>query len=173
MIEVYTDGSCKGNGEKDAYGGIGIVFVQDGKEISIFHRTYKSTTNNRMEYRALLMAMEICVHNNIENPVFVCDSQLLLNTVTKWMYDWKRSGWKKSGSGSATKIKNLDLVLHLYMVKAKLPKATYRWVKGHDGNEFNERADELTGLIDKAAAFSDAVDEGVLQQHGATDRIAY
>lgn len=167
MIKVYTDGSCKGNGKNDAYGAIGFVIVKDDKIIFEHTRTYLGTTNNRMEYLSLITAMKTCIHNNLFDVTFVLDSQLLLKTVTEWMEGWRTKGWQKSGKSSNDRtIKNLDLVIKLWELKKELPHARYEWVKGHSGHIFNDRADELTGMIDKEHALLDEIDRDIINKYG-------
>lgn len=170
MIEIYTDGGCSRNGSKDAIGATGVVAIKEGEEVFAHSQTYLSTTNNRMEYRALIFAMNMCIHNNITEVVFYTDSNLLVETITKWMYGWQRNGWKKKSSPK--KIKNLDLVLQLYELKSQLPHAQFIWVKGHADNEYNNRADELATAFDPQNSLPDEYDYEILDKYNVRNNLA-
>ena len=172
MIEIYTDGGCKGNGNLDAIGGLGVAFFKSGKCFKKISKTYKETTNNRMEYSSMIIAMETAIREKWQDVVFYSDSKLLLSTITDWMSGWQKKGWKKGGSGSKSKIKNLDLVLRLWELKKELPNAKFVWVKGHSGNEGNELADELTNAIEIEKAITDEVDYKILEKYNVTSNLA-
>jgi ribonuclease HI len=165
MIKIYTDGSCKSNGNKEAIGGLGVVFIDGDKVIHTHHQTFSHTTNNRMEYKSMIYGMQWCVENSITNPHFVSDSKLLLDTVQTWMFGWEKKGWRKAGSGAGAKIKNLDLVLELWELKKLLPKATFEWVKGHSGDMYNEMADELTNMLEFETAIEDKTNIMILREY--------
>ncbi|NJK71525.1 MAG: hypothetical protein HC932_04750 [Thermales bacterium] len=125
-----------------------------------------------MEYKAMIKAMLYVNQNKLDDVTFVSDSKILLSTITEWMISWEKRGWKKSGQGKAAKIKNLDLVLRLWELKKELPiKIKYEWVKGHDGDEGNEIADELTNRLD-GEVFEDKVDYEILQKYGVSNNLA-
>jgi len=172
MYRIYTDGSCKGNGDELALGGIGIAVFEGDKLIRKIHQPYSCTTNNRMEYKAMINAMRYVIKNSLDNVTFVSDSKLLLSTIQEWMIAWEKRGWKKSGKGKAAKIKNLDLVLRLWELKKELPaNISYEWVKGHDGDEGNEIADELTNMLD-GEPIEDKIDYKILQKYGVENNLA-
>jgi ribonuclease HI len=165
MVQIYTDGSCKSNGNTNALGGTGVVVLK-GEEVIHTHReTFSQTTNNRMEYRAMIYAFEWCIEHQIESPRFFSDSQLLLNTITQWMYGWEKKGWRKSGTGESSKIKNLDLVLRLWELKPRLKNPTFEWVKGHSENLFNQMADDLTNELEPEHGLQDSTDNEILKKY--------
>ncbi len=169
MIEIYTDGGCSKNGEKDAIGATGVVAIQNNKIIFKHSQTYLGTTNNRMEYRAMIMAMNLCIKNNLTEVNFFTDSNLLVQTLTTWMHGWKNNGWKKKSNPK--KIKNLDLVLTLWELKKQLPTATFSWVKAHAGNTYNEIADELATSFDMEHAQEDTINVQILKKHGVEQNL--
>ena len=95
------------------------------------------TTNNRMELRAAIHALEA-----LERPStvrLITDSAYVKGGITVWMYGWKRNGWKTS---ARKPVKNVDLWQQLDEAQAR-HSITWEWIKGHAGHPGNERADEL------------------------------
>lgn len=95
-------------------------------------------TNNMGELMAVLDLFKSTAHMPDEPLHILCDSQYVINSVTKWMPGWKRKGWKKS---DGKPVLNLDL---LKEIDAALVgrKYTFEWVKGHAGHDLNEAADD-------------------------------
>ena len=97
------------------------------------------TTNNRMELMAVIMALQA-----LKRPCHVvlhADSQYVLKGMTEWLAGWKAKGWK---TAAKQPVKNVDLWQTLdALVSATEHKIDWRWVKGHNGDPGNERADEL------------------------------
>ncbi|MHA7269576.1 RNase H family protein [Arthrobacter sp. HLT1-20] len=95
-------------------------------------------TNNMGELMAVLDLFVSTAHMPEEPLHILCDSQYVINSVTKWMPGWKRKGWKKS---DGKPVLNLDL---LKEIDAALVgrKYTFEWVKGHAGHDLNEAADD-------------------------------
>ena len=144
--KVYTDGSCLRN--PDGPGGYAAVIMstQDG-EIREISGGEPSTTNNRMELRAGIEALRaLPPHSTVE---FYTDSQYMKNAFTKyWLRNWKRNGWH---TATGEPVKNQDLWRALDEVFS-LHTVHFHWVKGHAGNRWNERCDELAR--GEAAKFS-------------------
>lgn len=92
-MEVFVDGACRRNGAKDAVGGIGIYFPDLGLEIS--ERFGSPSTNNQAEIRACIRAVEIAKERDIRHILIRTDSSFVFNSVTKWIYQWRKNGWKK------------------------------------------------------------------------------
>jgi ribonuclease HI len=130
---IYTDGACSGN---PGPGGWGAV-LRYGDHLKELHGGEPSTTNNRMELMAAIRALE-----TLARPTDVqlyTDSRYVLDGITKWLPNWERRGWK---TASKQPVKNVDLWQRL--VAAMQPhEVTWHWVKGHNGDPGNERADEL------------------------------
>jgi ribonuclease HI len=133
---IYTDGACSGNPGPGGWGAV-LRYGDVEKEL---HGSDPSTTNNRMELMAAIQALE-----SLNRPVKVelyTDSKYLLDGITKWVTGWQRNGWMTSAKQP---VKNVDLWQRL--VKALAPhQVTWFWVKGHNGDPGNERADELARL---------------------------
>ncbi len=135
-VVIYTDGACSGN---PGPGGWGAVLRWNGvaKEL---HGGEPQTTNNRMELMAAIQALE-----SLRRPATVelwTDSTYVLNGITKWIDGWQRNGWLTS---ARKPVKNADLWRRLVEAMSR-HEVTWRWVKGHAGDEGNERADELARL---------------------------
>lgn len=134
QIEIYTDGACSGN---PGPGGWGAVLVYNGKEKEL-SGSEKNTTNNRMELTAVIMAL-----NALNQPCEVkltTDSKYVCDAINKrWVYSWKKNGWKKSDKKPAL---NVDLWKELLSLLEK-HEVEFIWVKGHNGHKYNEICDAL------------------------------
>lgn len=135
-VVIYTDGACKGN---PGVGGWGAILSFNGKKKEI-KGAQNPTTNNQMELTAAIEAL-----NTLKRPCSVMlytDSQYVKNGITQWISNWKKNNWK---TASKKPVKNqqlwqaLDQALQTHQVE-------WRWVKGHSGDEGNERADQLANM---------------------------
>ena len=143
MFEIYVDGSCSGNGEKENFGGIGVVLVKDNKVIKEYSKPVFNTTNNRAELKAVIFAIQIAKILNRYVPreiLIYSDSAYVVQTVNKWMFNWASKGWKKADNKEP---ENLDLVKTLYQLMQFERAIKVVKIKGHNGHEFNELADDL------------------------------
>jgi ribonuclease HI len=141
-VVIYTDGACSGN---PGPGGWGVVLRWNGTEKEL-HGADPQTTNNRMELTAAIEALEAL--NRPSRVQLHTDSTYLLNGVTKWIAAWQRNGWRTSAKKP---VKNEDLWRRL-IEAINGHQVSWRWVKGHAGEEGNERADALARLgIEEAA----------------------
>lgn len=128
MIIYYTDGSASPNP-----GPGGFAVIKDLKP-HILGSEEGDTTNIRMEGKALIAALKDA---NNQPCVIHTDSEFWINVMTKWAPGWQARGWTKKGGD----IKNLDLVQQMYAL-FNTSQAELRWVRGHEGDEGNELADE-------------------------------
>ncbi len=131
---VFTDGSATPN---PGPGGWGVVWVEDGRIVSQAHGHEPDTTNNRMELRALIEAFKM-LPADAEIDV-LSDSELCVNTITRWAPGWERAGWKRK----AGPIRNLELVRELLALRRAHPACRLRWTAAHSGTRWNEYADSL------------------------------
>jgi ribonuclease HI len=136
MIEIWTDGACSGN---PGPGGWGAHIHVDGKVVEL-HGGEKATTNNRMELMAAISALEWAPEKS--SVVLHTDSQYVKDGLTKWIKGWKKNGWK---TADKKPVKNQDLWQRLELADQR-HSVDWRWVRGHDGNEGNERADALARM---------------------------
>ena len=133
-VEIYTDGACSGN---PGPGGWGVLIRELDKEDTEISGGEKDTTNNRMELLAAIKALE-SIENNKEIIIYT-DSKYVKDGITQWISNWKKNNWKTSNKKP---VKNVDLWIKLdNAIQNK--KINWKWVKGHDGNEGNEKADFL------------------------------
>ena len=133
QVEIFTDGSCLGN---PGPGGIGILLRYQGHEKTL-SQGYFQTTNNRMELRAVIIALQ-----RLKEPCQVqlhSDSQYMKNGITQWIFSWKQKGLK-TANGKA--VKNQDLWQQLDS-EIRRHQIEWCWVKGHAGHRENEICDEL------------------------------
>ncbi|HEV7260021.1 MAG TPA: ribonuclease HI [Bosea sp. (in: a-proteobacteria)] len=132
-VEVWTDGACSGN---PGPGGWGAILSYKGKEKELSGGE-AMTTNNRMELMGAISALEA-----LTRPCTVAlhtDSQYLRQGITAWIHGWKRNGWK---TADKKPVKNEELWKRLDAALGR-HKIEWKWVKGHAGDEMNERADAL------------------------------
>lgn len=137
---VFTDGSANPN---PGPGGWGAVYVVDGQIIAEASGADPDTTNNRMELRALLAALEL-VPEGTPATIYT-DSNLAVKTLTEWAPGWKAKGWRRKTGP----VENLDLVQPLYEALQQRPELTVIWIKAHAGNRWNEYADSLASAYDR------------------------
>ncbi|SFI70511.1 ribonuclease HI [Bosea sp. OK403] len=133
IVEVWTDGACSGNPGPGGWGAI-LSFKGTQKELS---GGEAMTTNNRMELMGAISALE-----TLTRPCTVAlhtDSQYLRQGITAWIHGWKKNGWK---TADRKPVKNEELWKRLDVALGR-HKIEWKWVKGHAGNEMNERADAL------------------------------
>ena len=131
---IYTDGACSGN---PGPGGWGAVIFDINKKQQNFYGKTKNTTNNRMELLAPIMALKK-IRSKSDIVIFT-DSNYVKNGITTWIKKWEKNGWK---SANKKPVKNKDLWLKLDSL-CKKNKITWRWVKGHSNNKYNNLADTL------------------------------
>ncbi len=132
-VVIHTDGACSGN---PGPGGWGAVLQYNGT-IKELKGGELLTTNNRMELTAATEALN-ALKRSCEVELHT-DSQYVKNGLTSWMHGWKRNGWRTADRKA---VKNVELWQALDAA-VKRHKVDWRWVKGHAGDEMNERADQL------------------------------
>lgn len=133
IVDVYTDGACKGNPGR---GGWGALLRFRGQERELFGGE-PHTTNNRMELMAVIKALE-ALSRPCQARVHT-DSQYVQKGISEWIHNWKRRGWRTADNKP---VKNVDLWQELDQLAAK-HQLEWFWVKGHAGHDENERADQL------------------------------
>jgi ribonuclease HI len=136
-VVIYTDGGCSGN---PGPGGWAFVMRLPAGDEVLGSGGEGNTTNNRMELRAVISALEEAERRAPGAPVLVnTDSQYVKNGITAWIASWKRNGWR---TADKKPVKNKELWEELDLVNARV-KPRYEWVKGHVGVEGNERCDAM------------------------------
>ncbi|MFA6353796.1 MAG: ribonuclease HI [Candidatus Paceibacterota bacterium] len=139
-VKIYTDGAAKGNPGRAGWGAVFIF----GKEVIEIGGGVGHATNNQMELTAPIEALKYLkklskqdlVKNNIE---IVSDSKYVILGITEWIFNWQKNNWR-----NATKkpVLNKELWEELYKLTQDL-KPRWTYVKGHNGDKYNERADEI------------------------------
>lgn len=142
MVEIFTDGACRGN---PGPGGWGAILKYNGHKKEIFGGE-NHTTNNRMELMAAIMGLE-----SLKKPCRVqltTDSKYVKDGISQWIVNWKKRGWK---TANKKPVKNDDLWRRLDAA-TNIHDIQWLWVKGHSGHPENEKADELANRgIDQLA----------------------
>lgn len=132
-VIVYTDGACSGNPGPGGWGVL-LKYGDHEKELAGGH---PETTNNRMELTAAIEALSA-----LKKPCRVdlfTDSEYLRKGIYEWMPKWKSNGWRTSQKKD---VKNRDLWERIDSL-LQTHHVTFHWVKGHSGDENNERVDKL------------------------------
>ena len=133
MIEIYTDGACRGNPGPGGWAAL-LLLGEHERELS---GAETLTTNNRMELTAVIRALEA-----LKRPVaarIYTDSQYVRRGITEWLSSWKARDWR---TADRKPVKNQDLWQRLEEVSAS-HRLEWHWVPGHAGVPGNERVDRL------------------------------
>lgn len=134
MIIVNTDGSCKPNPGK---AGCGYIIVKDGTTIKEGSVYLGEGTNNIAELKAVEIALEALTELDLQNE------EIELQTDSNYAVGLFTKNWKAKA--------NTELVMKIRKDLKKFPQLTLTWVKGHNGNRYNEIADRLANqAIDTA-----------------------
>ncbi len=142
MVTIYTDGSSRGNPGPGGYGSI----LMSGSHIKELSKGFRLTTNNRMELMSVIAALEALTREKCDVTVY-SDSKYVVDAIEqKWLFGWEKKNFKDK--------KNEDLWRRFLKVYRK-HNVRFKWVRGHDGNEFNEKCDVL------ATAAADGNDLGI------------
>jgi len=135
-VVIYTDGACKGNPGPGGWGAL-LRWGDHAKEL---FGGETQTTNNRMELTAVIEALAAL---KLRSQVAVyTDSAYVKNGITAWIHNWKQRGWR---TADKKPVKNVDLWQRLDTL-ASQHDVRWHWVRGHDGDPANERADELANM---------------------------
>ena len=139
---VYTDGACKNN---PGLGGYGIViFIKDINENILkkeIKEAFENTTNNKMELLSVIVALK-----EFDEPYKInlfTDSKYVTDAINKnWLLSWEKQNYR---IGKKDEVKNIDLWRELSNL-LNYHEVSFNWVKGHNGNKYNERCDELANI---------------------------
>ena len=132
-IVIYTDGACLGN---PGAGGWGAIIIINKRE-KIISGGSKETTNNRMEMFAVIEALEKATNEAVIN--LYTDSKYVINGISNWINNWKNNEWRTSNNKP---VKNCELWKKIDFYNTNL-NIKWHWVKGHSGNEYNEKVDKI------------------------------
>lgn len=150
QVILYTDGAALGNPGPGGYG----VVLQSGMHYKELSGGFRLTTNNRMELLAVIIGLEALKVPGSAVSVYT-DSRYVHDAVEKgWLWNWQRKGWKDK--------KNVDL-WQRFIPLYRSHRVGFNWVKGHAGDPYNERCDQLATAA--AAASPTAEDTGYLRDN--------
>ena len=135
-VVVYTDGACKGNPGPGGWGAL-LRWGDHAKEL---FGGEAQTTNNRMELTAVIEALA-ALKQRCEVAIYT-DSAYVKNGITTWIHNWKQRGWR---TADKKPVKNIELWQRLDAL-ASQHDVRWHWVRGHNGDPGNERADELANM---------------------------
>lgn len=133
-LTLYSDGGCEQN---PGNGSWAFVCVSPYHECS---GAVPDTTNNRMEIMGVLKAIEYALEIGGTDITVISDSQYVVKGLTQWSRAWERNNWMKKDGWDWVPVKNAELWRELVKYRDKVK---VEWVRGHNGNEFNEVADQL------------------------------
>ena len=133
IISIYTDGACSGNPGPGGWG----AYIDNAGVITELSGREENTTNNRMELKAVIEALNSFASKT--SLSLFTDSKYVMDGSSKWIENWKKNGWKTAQKKA---VKNQDLWIELDKL-VNFHQIHWVWVKGHDGNLGNERADYL------------------------------
>lgn len=156
IINVFTDGSCiqSSNNKFNRPAGYACVFPEFPSFNYSAKLEGKEKTNNRAEYMACIMALKIAdkIDPTMSNILYVhTDSELMINSLTKWLPGWKAKNWKKA---DGTPVKNLDL-LKIFDDLLKKRVVVFKHVKAHTGKQdWSSLHNDLADRLAKKAAMS-------------------
>lgn len=139
-VQLYCDGGCRGNQEKENVGGWGAYLIW-GSATRELRGGEVNTTNNKMELTAVIEGLK-AITRDVAVDVFV-DSAYVHNGITDWVFGWQKNGWKNSKKDP---VANKDLWLDLLAQKDRFSDITFNKVKGHADDEGNNHADYLANL---------------------------
>ncbi len=143
IVDLFTDGGCRGN---PGVGAWGACLRSAGRE-KVLWGFVPETTNNRMELTAALRGLEALKRPSIVRVV--SDSRYLRDGMVRWLAGWQRRSWRTAGGDA---VKNRDIWEALAAVAAR-HEIQWEWVRGHSGHVENERVDALLNLVmDRYAA---------------------
>ena len=132
-VIIYTDGACRGNPGPGGWG----VLIENGESSKQLYGGDISTTNNKMELTAAIMALK-----EIKEPceiILYTDSKYVLQGIEEWIHNWKKRDWR---GANKKPVKNIELWKELDELRDE-HNIKWNWVKGHSGDPGNETADML------------------------------
>jgi ribonuclease HI len=133
-VLLLIHGACKGN---PGPGGWGVYIIHGSDEIELFDGN-PNTTNNQMEMQAAIEALKYLKEENQPIDLYT-DSNYLRQGITEWIFNWKKNNWR---TASKKPVANKDLWIEISELSSVMA-VNWHWVKGHDGDPGNERADYL------------------------------
>lgn len=138
-VRIYTDGGCYPNPGNGAFCVI-VIYNEQEKLIAGYR---PNTTNNRMELLAVVVGLSVLKQPC--NVTLYSDSKYTVDTINSWIYGWHKKNWMRSKTHP---VKNLDLIQKIWEL-IHIHKVNAVWVKGHNGNHYNEKCDRTCSKMMK------------------------
>ena len=145
-ITIYTDGAARGNPGPAGWAAI----IISGKKITEIGDRDRHATNNQMELTAPIEALKYLRKNYVRQNLtqkleIFSDSKYVIWGITEWIFNWQKNNWRNAAKKS---VLNKELWTELHELSKDF-KIKWTYVKGHIGDKYNERADEIaTSLAD-------------------------
>lgn len=136
-ISVYSDGSCKEPGD---IGGWAFVVIENDEVIYEDSGTKKVTTSQEMEVMAVKKALQYFCNKNRQRIKFYSDSMYCVKGASSWIFNWEKNNWKNS---SKKTVAHVDLWKRIILC-VKQQDYSFRHVKAHKGNKWNEYVDDIS-----------------------------
>ncbi|KAA8652366.1 hypothetical protein EYZ11_006473 [Aspergillus tanneri] len=149
IMEIYTDGGCRGNGRPGAIGAAAAIIKKRNGRYDSWTRSlplYPAPTNQRAEITAIILALELALEKLEEldtqpylNVTIYSDSRYAIGCMTNWIYKWTRNGWTNA---AGNEVANRDLLEEASDLDDRLDEVgdvKYIWIP----REKNEHADRL------------------------------
>lgn len=140
IYHCYTDGSSRGN---PGPGGWGLIILNEQEDKVIFTENDREnpTTNNRMELKAMIAALQYAAEHDEDIFIIYSDSSYVVNSCNDWIWRWVKNNWRNS---KKQEVENLDLMKEIYgYLSRDFFNAEVRKCEGHKGVAGNELADAL------------------------------
>ena len=136
-IIIYTDGAAKGNPGSAGWGAVFII----GKKVFEIGGNSEHATNNIMELTAPIEALKYIKKKSphVGHVEIVSDSKYVILGITEWIFNWQKNNWRNAAKKPVV---NRELWEELYELTEEL-KIKWTYVKGHNGDKYNERADVI------------------------------
>lgn len=152
-LHIYTDGACDNTGTKQGSWGFVIVNQHETRIIAEKSAAEDITTNNRMEMRAAIESIKhflmMCLEKSLNpldfNVVIHSDSQYVVKGMNEWSNNWIKKDFKD--------VKNSFMWMEMIELSNKAGGITFKWVKAHVGNKWNEYADALCSKLCERADY--------------------
>lgn len=142
MIDIYCDGSAVNSKDELNIGTWAFIVIQDNKIIYEKVGYDNKAKNGKMELCGLLNSLKyIHLSGYTDEVTIYCDSQYVVNGYNSWIWGWVKNNFKNG------KVKYINEWKEVFKLKDKKIKA--KWVKGHNGNIYNERVDYLASTYRK------------------------
>lgn len=142
-ILMFTDGACKGN---PGPGGWGTILAFPNGQIKELGAAHKDVTNNQMELRAVIEGLR-AIKKESGDLAILTDSTYVIQGMTQWIWGWRRNGWKTASGQDVSNQALWQALSQECASRKELGQITWHYVRGHQGIEGNERADEIASEL--------------------------